>query len=307
MNVYGPVPSRRLGYSLGVDLLPLKTCSFDCIYCQLGRTKRKTVRRKEFFPAKEILSQIRGVLASGRKVDHITLSGSGEPTLSTAIRSLISGIKRMTSIPVVVLTNSSLLSRPEVREALLRADIVVPTLDAATQAVFLKVHRPHPSLELNRIVTGLGRFRQEFRGKIWLEVMLVKGVNDHLPHLKKLKELIAALKPDRVQLNTVVRPPAEKRARPVSWTELRKIKDFLGPTTEIIADFKRKVQAPTRGELGEAILSALGRRPMSGRDLQLSLGRSPGLIKKRLSALLENGEISVRRHEGIAYYESRGS
>ncbi len=307
MNVYGPVPSRRLGYSLGVDLLPFKTCSFDCIYCQLGRTTRTTVRRREFVSAPEILDQIRRVLASRKKIDCITFSGSGEPTLSTAIRTIIAGIKKMTSIPVVVLTNSSLLSHREVREALLQADIVVPTLDAATQAVFLKVHRPHASLKVEKIVAGLERFRQEFRGEIWLEVMLVKGINDHPFHLKKIKNLIAALKPDKVHLNTVVRPPAEERARPVSQSELRKIQKFLGPGTEIIADFERKEQTPAGEELVEMIVSSLRRRPMTRRDLRLFLGKSPGLIKECLSSLQGKGKIKARRHKGAIYYETDGS
>jgi len=307
MNIYGPVPSRRLGYSLGVDLLPFKTCSFDCIYCQLGRTIRKTVRRREFISAQEILGQIKRVLASRKKIDCITFSGSGEPTLSTAIRAVIAGIKKMTSVPVVVLTNSSLLSHREVREALLQADIVVPTLDAATQAVFLKVHRPHASLKVDKIVAGLKRFRQEFPGKIWLEVMLVKGINDRPSHLKKLKDLIAALKPAKVHLNTVVRPPAEKRARPVSRSELRKIQEFLGPGTEIIADFEGKEQAPAGEGLAEVIVSALRRRPMTRRDLRLFLGKSPGLIKKCLSSLLRKRKIKARRYKGAVYYESEGS
>ncbi len=304
MNIYGPVPSRRLGYSLGVDLLPYKSCSFDCVYCQLGPTTRKTVRRREFFSPRDVLAQIRRVLASGAKVDCITFSGSGEPTLSAGIGTVIAGIKKMTSTPVVVLTNSSLLSRPAVRKALLRADIVVPTLDAGTQAVFVKVHRPHPSLRLNRIVAGLKRFRQEFRGQVWLEVMLVKGVNDRPSQLRKLRELIALLEPDKVHMNTVVRPPADKQARPLSLPELRRIRDLLGPRAEIIADFGRRVRRPGREEIGRAVVSALRRRPMTRRDLGLALGRTAGAIGRCLTELLKKGEISMRRHKGTVYYAS---
>ncbi len=304
MNVYGPVPSRRLGYSLGVDLLPYKSCTFDCVYCQLGRTTRKTVRRREFFRPADVLAQIRRVLASGTRVDCITFSGSGEPTLNRTIGTVIAGIKRMTSIPVVVLTNSSLLSRPEVRKSLLRADVVVPTLDAASEKIFVKVHRPHPSLKLKTIVDGLKQFRREFGGQIWLEVMLVRGVNDRLLDLRKLKELIAVLKPDKIHLNTVVRPPTDKTAKPVSPTRLRRIKDLLGPGAEIIADFGRKGLKPVPQELGRAIVSALRRRPMTRRDLNLALGRTPGAVGRRLTELLAEGEIRARRHAGTVYYES---
>ena len=184
----------------------------DCIYCQLGASAKTTVRRREYVSARAALAQIRKAVASGQRIDAITFSGSGEPTLNAAIGTIIRGIKRMTAIPVVVLTNSSCLSRPEARRALLRADIVVPSLDAATDAVFRKVNRPHAGLTAAGIIAGLSAFRREFQGQIWLEIMLVRGVNDGPGHLKKLKAAAALIRPDRIQLNTVVRPPAERRA-----------------------------------------------------------------------------------------------
>ena len=183
-HLYGPVPSRRLGYSLGVDLLPFKTCSLSCIYCQLGNSPKKTIRRINPYSEKKILEEIKEFLKTGARVDFITFSGSGEPTLNKSIGWLIREIKKFTNIPVAVLTNSTLLSRAEVRKELAAVDVVVPSLDAATQRIFKKINRPHPSLRIEKIIEGLVKFRKEFKGQIWLEIMLVKGVNDCQLRLK---------------------------------------------------------------------------------------------------------------------------
>lgn len=301
--IYGPVPSRRLGFSLGIDLLPFKTCSMDCIYCQLGASAAKRVRRTELVPSRQVLAQIKGALAGRQKIDCLTFSGSGEPTLHVGLGKIISGIKKTTKIPMVVLTNSSLLSNPEVRRSLSAADIVAPSLDAVTPSVFARVNRPHPSLTAGKIIDGLIQFRKEYKGQIWLEIMLVEGVNDAPSHLQKLKDTIARIRPDRVQLNTVVRPPAEKYARALSLEELEKIKSFLGPQTEIIADFKKRDQVASERDAGEAILSAVKRRPMTAQDLSLSLGKPLEEICAHLVRLVQQGRLKRLTHKGLEYYE----
>jgi len=198
--VYGPVPSRRLGHSLGVDILPFKTCSLDCVYCQLGSTGKTTNRRRAYFSPRDVLAQIRAVLDSGQRVDHITFSGSGEPTLNANLGRIIRGLKKITNVPVAVLTNGTLLTRKDVRGDLLAADVVAPSLDAVPARLFRAVNRPHPSLDAGRVVKGLARFRREFRGQIWLEIMLVKGVNDTPDHIRDLRTAVAAIRPDRLQL-----------------------------------------------------------------------------------------------------------
>lgn len=302
-HLYGPVPSRRLGFSLGVDIIPFKTCSFNCIYCQLGPTRHKTIRRKKYFSSPQILSQVKKKLSSGQRIDHITFSGSGEPTLNRAIGHLIREIKEMTSIPVAVLTNASLLSRKSVREALSQADIVLPSLDAATPEILAKINRPHPSLKVEKIIDGLRKFRQEFKGRIWLEVMLVKGVNDSPSHLKKLKEAIAGIKPDKIQLNTVVRPPAEKSARPLSLKELEGIKRGFGRSCEIIAEFERKPQKVSAENLKTSILSMVRRRPVTFTDISAALGENRKEIRKHLRLLVEEGRINLVSHKRKKYYE----
>jgi len=302
-HLYGPVPSRRLGFSLGIDIIPFKTCSFNCVYCQLGRTPRKSVRRKKYFSASEVLSQLRKKISSGQRIDYITFSGSGEPTLNTALGKLIREIKKMTSIPVAVLTNSSLLNQKSVRRALLSADVVAPSLDAASADILARVNRPHSSLKMSKIIDGLVKFRQEFKGSIWLEVMLVEGVNDSPSHLKKLKEAIARIKPDKVQLNTVVRPPAERFARSLSLEKLEKIKKILDENCEIIAAFEKRPQKPVSENLDKVILSLVQRRPVTLQDISKSLGKSKKVIKEHLDSLLAKDKIKTVVHKGLTYYK----
>jgi len=177
--IFGPVPSRRLGRSLGVDLVPYKTCTFDCIYCDLGRTTRKTTSRQSYVPPEEIQGELEFSLSVlEKKPDYITLSGSGEPTLNTNIGEIIQRIKEITSIPIAILTNSSLFSLDEVRSDLSEADLVLPSLDAITPALFEYINRPALSLKIEEIISGLIQFRKQYRGQIWLEVLFCRGVND---------------------------------------------------------------------------------------------------------------------------------
>jgi len=303
MHIYGPVPSRRLGFSLGIDIIPFKTCTLDCIYCQLGLTIQKTIRRREFFSPSEILSQIKKKLSSGQRIDYITFSGSGEPTLNLVLGQLIREIKKITSVPVAVLTNSTLLTRKNVRKVLMPADLVVPSLDAATQAIFHKINRPYKSLKVKEIIDGLSQFRQEFTGSIWLEVMLAKGVNDSLTHIKKLKKAISKIKPDKIQLNTVIRPPAEMFARPLDIKELKKIKNLLEKNCEIIAEFDKKEQIPPSENLEDLILTMIQRRPVTLTDISISLGKHKNEILKYLNFLLKEGKIRSVSHKDRKYFE----
>lgn len=303
IHIYGPVPSRRLGYSLGVDILPFKTCSMDCIYCQLGAFGKTTVRRREYISAKAVLAQIRAALKTGQRIDAVTFSGSGEPTLHSGIGAIIAGIKRMTGVKVVVLTNSSALTGRRARRDILAADIVVPSLDAVTEGVLARVNRPHAGLTAAGMIDGLVHFRREYKGEIWLEVMLVKGLNDGPAHLRKLKEAIQRIRPDRVQLNTVVRPPAEKTARPLDRAALEKIRDFLGGTSEIIAAFAQDKLDGTDSNAAAAVLATLKRRPMTADDLVRSLGLPPEEILAQIRRLTVQGAVRSVSHDDKVYFE----
>jgi len=307
VHIYGPVPSRRLGYSLGVDILPYKTCTLDCVYCQLGPTPETTDRAGCFFEEQEILSQIQEAVSPSRgRIDYITFSGSGEPTLNAGLGSLIRKIKAMTDITVAVLTNGTLLTRKEVRQALMEADLVVPSLDAATQEMFERVNRPHPSLKVRDIIQSLIRFRQEYQGRLWLEVMLVAGINDSPEHIRDLKEAAAAIHPDRVQLNTVARPPAEGFARALTQERMEEIREIFGPEAEIIADFSGDPRLSSLEAVGAAIVDLVKRRPVTLTDIANSLGLHRNEAIKHLDLLRKDDKIRVVFHKGRKYYEPLG-
>lgn len=236
--IYGPLNSRRLGLSLGVTLTPSKICSFNCIYCQIGRTPIKTIERKVYIPIEEIFSELKlwfeNNLAEAGKLSYVSLSGSGEPTLNSRIGDLIVKIKGLTNIPVAVITNASLLNIEPVRRQLLSADLLVPSLDAAEDKVFQAVDRPLEGLRIEEIIEGMVSLRKEFSGRIWLEVMFVRGVNDSLAHIRKLKEAIERIRPDKIQLNSPVRSTAEGGLFPPTKNKLQKIKEILGENCEII-------------------------------------------------------------------------
>ena len=303
--VYGPVASRRLGFSLGVDIIPFKTCTLDCVYCQLGSTGKTTVRRGSWFPPDEILAQVKEALDSGQRIDVITFSGSGEPTLSRDIGRLVRAIKKMTRIPVAVLTNATLLTRKAVRRELAAADIVVPSLDAVPAPVFRRVNRPHAALDNRRIIDGLVRFREEFRGELRLEIMLVKGINDSPADIRALEAAISRIRPDRIELNTVVRPPADGSARPLGPAALAKIGARLGPKAVVVASFAGKRQAPAAGSLEGSILATVGRRPQTAADIALALGRHRDEVLKALTSLLRRRLVRTLAHGDKTYFSKR--
>jgi len=235
--IYGPVPSRRLGLSLGLSITPHKTCDFDCVYCQQGKTSQTTLERKEYIPISEVLDELRAWVLNHaeeeKKLDYITISGSGEPTLNTEVGRLIQEIKKISARPVAVITNSSLLGDASIRKELLSADLIVPSLDAVTEQTFQKIDRPHPGIKIEDIISGLVELRKEFSGKIWLEVMLASGINDDLRYIKKLKEIADKINPDKIQLNSPVRTTAEAGIIPVAEIKLKRIKKILGDKCEI--------------------------------------------------------------------------
>ncbi len=236
--VYGPIQSRRLGSSLGITLTPYKVCSFNCVYCQLGRTGELTLKRKEYLSVLGIIEELNTWIKDNpleaKKLNYITFSGSGEPSLHIGIGELIRKIKKIIPVPVAVITNASLVNIPLVRRQLQGADLIVPSLNAATQEIFEKIDRPAKGIRVRDIIDGLVKLRKEFKGKIWLEIMLVKGVNDDLTHVRKLKEAIDKINPDSVQLNSPVRATAESGVCVVDKSKLLKIKEILGDKCETV-------------------------------------------------------------------------
>jgi wyosine [tRNA(Phe)-imidazoG37] synthetase (radical SAM superfamily) len=296
--VYGPVPSRRLGRSLGIDLVPFKTCTYDCIYCQLGPTTHKTTKRRRWVEPGHVLDQVRGRL--GSTPDVIALAGSGEPTLYAGLGDVVDGLKAMTDVPVAVITNGSLLGRADVQRELAGADIVLPSLDATDDATYQLVNRPCAGLGVDALVDGLVAFREAFAGEIWLEVMLLDGVTGTAPKVEELARRAAAVHPDRIQLNTVVRPPAERMARPVPTESLAALAELFTPRAEIIAGAPQL--HPDQEATAADVLTLIARRPCTAADVAAGLGIHQNAALKALTALIERGEAERRDYDGGVFY-----
>lgn len=236
--IYGPVTSRRLGLSLGVSLTPYKTCSFDCIYCQLGKTSCLVTSRSQFYRVDDILRELaewfRDHPVESGTLRYITLAGLGEPTLNTGIGTVIKAIKRTVRTPVALITNASFFHIPEIRNEVLDADVIVPSLDAVTQDVFTRVNRPAEGILIEDIIIGLESLRKEYKGQLWLEIMVVSGYNDSDEHIRKLKDVCARINPDKIQLNSPVRAPAGSEAEAVEIPRLEEFRKILGDKCEIV-------------------------------------------------------------------------
>lgn len=233
--IFGPVISRRLGRSLGIDLIPFKTCSLDCIYCECGRTNSLTRERKEYVPTDEVINELNNYLSTLPELDYLTFSGSGEPTLHSGIGKIINFLKdNYPQYKVALLTNGTLFTDKNVIAEVKRADLIVPSLDGVSEEVFSKINRPVNNITSQEIISGLENLRKEYRGEIWLEIFIVPGINDKEKELRLFKEAIARIRPDKVQLNTLDRPGTEAWVRPVPEEKLRSITGFLGDKVEIV-------------------------------------------------------------------------
>ncbi len=302
-HIFGPVPSRRLGRSLGVDLVPFKTCTYDCIYCQLGRTTCKIVERREWVPMDEVLAELKDKLST--KPDYITLSGSGEPTLYSRLGELIARIRSITPIPVAVLTNGSLLWMEEVRAQLMDAQLVLPSLDAGNVRMFETVNRPHESISFAQMLGGLISLRKEFKNAYWLEVFLL---NDHLAaesEIESLARCVRWIQPDRVQLNTATRPTAEGYALKVSPEDLARVAERFDPPAEVIADY-RGVHAQSDFKAGrDNVLEMIQRRPCSIEDIASGLRLHRNEVIKYIEELNAQGWIEERSAGNTRFYGGR--
>jgi len=272
----------------------------------VGRTTNKTIKRKEYISCDDILPEIEEILLKQKeRIDYITFSGSGEPTLNSRIKTMINSIKKLASIPIAVLTNGTLLFQPKIREELMEADLVIPSLDAVSEEVFKKVNRPHHSLRIDKIIDGLSDFSQEFKGKIWLEIMIVKGTNDSPQEIKRMAEVIEKIELDKIQLNTVVRPPIEEFAQPVDLENLKKIRKALGRKCEVVAEFKRSNQRFYRKDIEKGILTMVKRRPVTLLDISRFSGIHQNEAIKYLNILEKEDQILTKVYREKRYYYQR--
>jgi wyosine [tRNA(Phe)-imidazoG37] synthetase (radical SAM superfamily) len=312
--LYGPVPSRRLGRSLGVDIIPCKVCTLDCLYCQVGRTTEKTIDRKPYVTADAVEAELRDLINRGLQADHISIAGSGEPTLNSNLGDIINRIKTITSIPVAVVTNGTLLNRADVRADCSLADVVLPTLNAADQQTFNKINRPHPDINLEKHISGLCNFRKEYSGQIWLEVFIVEPFNTSVEQIVGIKSIIGRINPDKVQLNSAVRPTAHAGIEKLTHEKLCAMAEMLGSNSEVIADMHKpgaenKHHETTSGDKNHAeeklhtLFSMLKRRPCSLKDICSAMNLDQSEAFEYVTILLQNGQIVPEDKDGTIYYK----
>jgi wyosine [tRNA(Phe)-imidazoG37] synthetase (radical SAM superfamily) len=302
--LFGPVPSRRLGLSLGVDLIPAKTCPFDCIYCEVGSTTVKTQKRREYISTAAIRQELEEYFCgSGPVPDYVTLAGSGEPTLHCGLGEIIAHLKKITAVPVAVLTNGALLYDPGVRQEICQADVILPSLDTVSPELFQTINRPVTGLTVDKMIAGLQALRTEYTGQIWLEVLFLRRLNDTPGELAKLKETLRLLRPDKVQLNTAVRPVVQDFALPVSTQKLTEITEFLGDRAEVVADFGNH-EHPNFNLSDGDFIATLARRPQTPEDLTEVLGLSLPVVQNRLDVLVKQGRLRHSEHQGKIFYHT---
>jgi len=301
--IFGPVPSRRLGLSLGIDLMPHKTCTLNCVYCECGRTTNLTLKCKEYIPTELLQEELKDFLSRNPKLDFITFSGSGEPTLHTGIKEIINFIKKdYPKYKIALLTNSTLFFQPDNRKRIAGVDMVIASLDAASEENFKKINRPHPELELSRIIEGLVSLRKEFAKQLWMEVFLVPGINDKKDELNKIKKALSPIYPDKIQLNTLDRPGAESWVKPASQKDLLDAASYLNRADVI----KNPDSMPNDGVLNKDdckyLLSIIKRRPCTAEDISKISDSNLEEIYRHLDALIEKGLIIKKNMpRGIFY------
>ncbi len=303
--LFGPVPSRRLGMSLGIDLVPKKVCSLNCVYCEVGETTKLSLNRMEYVKYDKIIAELKQFMSSPPKVDYMTFSGYGEPTLNNRIDEVLGHIKQSyPEVKTAILTSGALLADKQLRTEILASDVILPSLDAASQAVFEKINRPNPNLKIETYIQGLVDMRKEYKGSIWLEVFLLKDYNDSPDELMLLKEAILKIKPDTVQLNTLDRPGTVSGLKALTNEELQTVANNWNiPNVEIIASASKRTSLESfNTDIEATILTTIARRPCTLDDLHQILGIHVNEINKYLGTLELNNKIrSVELERGLFY------
>lgn len=302
--IFGPVLSRRLGISLGVDMVPYKTCNFNCIYCECGKTTNHTLERKEYVPTQDVINELDGYLKDLPKLDYITFSGAGEPLLHTGLYRVAMFIKRTyPSYKLALITNGSLFSREEVIEEVQAMDLVMPTLNTAVQSTFELIDRPVSSIKIDSIITGLIKLRQRYKGIIYLEVFVVPGFNTTLEELAALKDALDKIRPDKVQLNSVDRPPVETWVEAATKNQLQEVKDYFKEfNVEIIGKASYDLQLE-EGVLKERIIELLKRRPQTLEDLETIFSKEN--LRLCLKELLNQGiVVETKSRSGRSFFRT---
>ena len=306
MIAFGPVPSRRLGRSLGVNNIPPKVCTYSCVYCQLGRTIRMQVERRAFYEPEEVLRDVRDKVERAREVgetiDYLTFVPDGEPTLDVHLEHEIE-LLRSLGIPIAVITNGSLIWRGDVREALMRADWVSLKVDSTREEVWRRVNRPHRALRLTAILDGMLEFARAYKGELATETMLVRDLNDHHDHIEEIADFLARLKPARAYLSIPTRPPAEEWVRTPGEEAINRAYQLLSERVdhvEYLIGYEGNAFAFT-GNVEEDLLSITAVHPMREEAVDDFLERA-GADWSTVRGLLARGQLVETEYGGRRFY-----
>ena len=311
--VFGPVPSRRLGQSLGIDPVPLKTCNWNCVYCQLGRSRPVVNERADYYPPGEIVAEVGEALArhATGQIDWVTFVGSGEPLLHAHLGWMLREVKAMTDIPVALITNGSLLYLPEVREEIAVADAVLPTLDAGSADVYRRIDRPHGEATFERLVDGLVAFSQEYDGKLWVETMLVSGMNDGEEALHDIAARLQEIAPDEVHINLPTRPPAEAWLEPPDDESVMRaigIIEEVAPVRVAYPLVDSSVDLSAYDKPVDAVVGIIARHPLREEEVLQALDRwAPSEVKGALRELESGGRAQVVIRYGTRFWTAAPS
>ena len=301
-HVYGPVPSRRLGRSLGVSPIPPKTCNYSCVYCQLGRTDHMTNTRMDFYDPHEIMNEILEAVKDDPKgIDYITFVGEGEPTLCESLGYLINETKLKTKLPVAVITNGALLYEPSVRNDLYSADVVLPSLDAGDEKTFSKVNRPHKEIDFLEMINGLKEFSRNFHGQLWVEIMLVKNLNDSEKELERIAGILKAVKHNRIYVNVPIRPPAEPWVEIPDEESIAKAYEILGG--HVISEYEDgEFHISDPSQLYGEILKICERHPMREEQIRTLAKKFDAIPDELISKVEANAQIKVIQYRGKRFF-----
>ena len=300
-HIFGPVQSRRFGRSLGVDLTPGKTCTMNCVFCQLGKTETLTAERREYVSTAEVLSELEHWAKHGGTADCVTLAGSGEPTLHLQFGKVLRFIRQNLELSAILLSNGSTFHDPEVRAAACEADIVKLSLSAWDQPSFERINRASPRVPFERIVEGQKAFRAEFTGELRLEVFVIEGINSGVEDMAKIAALAAEIRPDVVQLNTAVRPVAEPAAIAASVDQMQRLARVFEPPAEVIAAFPPTVHGHMEAS-HKAVLALLTRHPATAAEIAASCGVPEEEAGRILTKLVDDGKVATDERTGGTYY-----
>lgn len=313
--IFGPVPSRRLGTSLGVDIVPYKTCSMNCIYCECGKTDKFTIERKEYVPIEDVIAQLDEHLSEKPELDYITFSGGGEPTLNSGIGKIIRFVKeKYPQYKMCLLTNGSFLGNDDLIEDLRKIDLIVPSFDASNDSELAKINIPCPGITVEGLIEAYEKFRSRVKCQFWLEIFIVPGINDSDESIAAFADAVRRIAPDKVQLNTLDRPGWADWIRPAPEEEIRR---FIGPIekfapVETIGKFKYKTRDTSKNrtpaEIDEALKTLITGRPSTLEDIAFSLGIERNTAEESIARLEAAHKVSRdKRERGIFFMINKGS